>query len=181
MKLRIIPHKKADAAWNLALEEALFLRAKQDMLAGKEIQPIVKTYSFPKPTVVLGYMQKIAEIDKEYCEQQGVHVTMRTTGGGSVYLGKEDLQYSLLLPENYSLEMLKQVNTDIVNSIQDIGFSPELILKTGHPVVRLDNRGFVFDAQRRFKNLVLHHGTTLVGNDDYDHMPAALKSDRRGA
>jgi len=130
VKLRIIPHKRANAAWNLALEEALFLRAKQDLLKGKAVQPIVKLYSFPKPTVVLGYMQKISEIDKEYCDSNNVHVTMRTTGGGSVYLGKDDLQYSLLLPVDYSKEILKQINTDIVHASQDVGFSPDLVMKT---------------------------------------------------
>jgi len=176
VKLRIIPHKRASAAWNLALEEALFLRAKQRLMAGKEVQPIVKLYSFPKPTVVLGYMQKISEIDNEYCKEVGVDVTMRTTGGGSVYLGKNDLQYSLLLPTNYSLELLKRINTNIIHGIQDVGFSPQLIMKTGHPIIRMRGKGFVFDAQRRFKNLVLHHGTTLVDNFDYEHMPQALKA-----
>ena len=176
MKLRIIPHKRANAAWNLALEEALFLRAKQDLLKGKAVQPIVKLYSFPKPTVVLGYMQKISEIDYNYCKENKVDVTMRTTGGGSVYLGKDDLQYSLLLPVDYSKEILKQINTDIVHASQDVGFSPDLVMKTGHPVVRLKGKGFVFDAQRRFKNLLLHHGTTLIDNSDYEHMPHALRA-----
>ena len=176
MKLRIIPHKRADAAWNLALEEALFLRAKQDLLKGKEVQPIVKLYSFPRPSAVLGYMQKISEIDYKYCKENKVDVTMRTTGGGSVYLGGNDLQYSLLLPVGYSKEVLKQINADIVHAMQDVGFSPNLVIKTGHPVVRLKGRGFIFDAQRRYKDLILHHGTTLVDNFDYEHMPKALKA-----
>ncbi len=176
MKVRIVPHKRADAAWNLALEEALFLRAKQDLLKGKEVQPIVKLYSFDKPSVVLGYMQKMSEIDYDYCKEVGVNVTMRTTGGGSVYLGKNDLQYSLILPQAYSIEMLKKINESLVSGLQDVGFDPNLITKTGHPVLRMRGRGFVFDAQRRFKNLVLHHGTTLVDNQDYSHMPHALKA-----
>ena len=123
MKLRIIPHKRADAAWNLALEEALFLRAKQDLLKGKEVQPIVKLYSFPRPSVVLGYMQKISEIDYNYCKENKVDVTMRTTGGGSVYLGKNDMQYSLILSSGYSKEVLRKINEEIVHAFQDVGFS----------------------------------------------------------
>jgi len=176
MKLRIIPHKRADAAWNLALEEALFLRAKQDLLKGKEVQPIVKLYSFSKPSVVLGYMQKISEIDYNYCKENKVDVTMRTTGGGSVYLGKNDMQYALLLPQTYSKSMLLEINSSIKSAMQDLGFAPKIINKTDHPVLRLKGRGVIFDAQRRFKDLVLHHGTTLVDNFDYEHMPAALKA-----
>jgi len=176
MSLRIIPHQRADAAWNLALEEALFLRAKQALLAGKEVQPVVRLYSFSKPSVILGYMQNVSEIDYEHCREVGVDVTMRTTGGGSVYLGRDDLQYSLILPTGFSKELLRQINTSIVHALQDVGFGPKLVTKTGHPVIRMDGKASIFDAQRRFKNLLLHHGTTLVDNSDYEHMPKALKA-----
>ncbi|MBI2671782.1 lipoate--protein ligase family protein [Candidatus Woesearchaeota archaeon] len=176
MKVRIIPHQRASASWNLALEEALFLRAKQDLLDGKEVQPIVKLYSFSKPSVVLGYMQKLSEIDYNFCKEVNVDVTMRTTGGGSVYLGKNDLQYSLILPTDYSKELLRRINTSIVHSLQDVGFSPQLKIQNDHPVIRMDNKSFVFDAERRFKNLLLHHGTTLIDDYDYDYMPRALKA-----
>ena len=101
---------------------------------------------------------------------------MRTTGGGSVYLGKNDLQYSLILPTTYSKELLRKINTSIVHGLQDIGISPEIKTKTGHPVIRLNKKAFVFDAQRRFQNLLLHHGTILVDNNDYEYMPKALKA-----
>ncbi len=176
MKIRIVPHQRTDVAWNLALEEALFLRAKQDVLAGREVQPIVKLYSFSKPSVVLGYMQKISEIDYDYCKDYNVDVTMRTTGGGSVYLGRNDLQYSMITGVGYSKEFLRKVNLSIIGALQDVGFSPNLVMKNEHPILRMNGKGFVFDAQRRFKNLILHHGTTLVDNDDYEHMPQALQA-----
>ena len=176
MKLRIIPHKRENAAWNLALEEALFIKSKERLLKGLPVQPIVKLYSFDKPSVILGYQQKISEIDHEFCEENKINVTMRTTGGGSVYLGRKDLQYSLILPTNYSLELLKKINTSIVHSLQDVGLSPNLALKDNHSIIRIKNKGSIFDAQRRFKNLILHHGTTLVDNYDYEDMPRALKA-----
>jgi lipoate-protein ligase A len=180
-KVRIIPHKKAEAAWNLALEEALYLNARRDLLSGKEVQPIVKMYSFPNPSVVLGYMQKISEIDYDYCKDYGVDVTMRTTGGGSIFLGKKDMHYSLLLNDNYSKELLKKINMGIIGALQDVGFAPQLVNKDGHDIVRLKGKGLVFDAQRRFKNLLLHHGTTLVDDYDYEHMVPSLKASKEEA
>lgn len=179
MKVRIIPFRREEAGWNLALEEALFLKAKQDLIDGKEIQPIVKMYSFAKPSVILGYMQNINEIDYEFCKNQKVDVTMRTTGGGSVYLGKKDLQYSLIIQKNFSRELLRKINLSIINALQDMGFSPELKIKDSYPVIRMKEKGFVFDAQRRFKDLILHHGTTLVDDYDYDKMPGALKAGKQ--
>lgn len=178
--IRIIPHMRASAAWNLALEEALFLKTKEDMFKGMDVQPVVRLYSFEKPSVILGYRQRAEEVDLDFCREEGIDVTMRTTGGGSVLLGEKDLQYSLLLPFRYSKDLLRQINERIINSLQDVGFSPDLIIKTGHPVIRLNGKAFVFDAQRRAfnngSNLILHHGTTLVDNSDYENMSRALRA-----
>ncbi|QQG38966.1 MAG: lipoate--protein ligase family protein [Candidatus Woesearchaeota archaeon] len=179
LKVRVIPHKRANVAWNLALEEALFLKAKQDLLSGKQVQPIVKLYSFTKPSVVLGYMQKINEVDLDFCDQNKINVTMRTTGGGSVYLERDELQYSLILPLNYSKEVLERINKSICIALQDVGFNPNLAIDNNHPVIRMDGKSFVFDAQRRFKNLLLHHGTTMVQELDHELQANALKATKK--
>lgn len=184
--IRVVPHIKASAAWNLAVEEALLQTSKEKKQKGEQIQPIVHLYSFNKPTVVLGHRQRLSEIDFPYCQEQGVHVTMRTTGGGSVFLSPEEMQYGLILPKRYTHDLLTTINKTLVSGFNDIGIQPQLVEKDGHDVVRHNGRGFVFDAQRRilvnglepgtYKHLLLHHGTILVDNTDYDHMPAALKA-----
>ena len=179
VKVRVIPHMRDSAAWNLALEEALYLKAVESFRKGLLVQPVVRLYSFSKPTVVLGNSQRLSEINYQYCENNGIDVTMRKTGGGSVYLGPEELQYSLLLPEQFTLELLRKINQSIVDSLQDIGFSPTLTRKTGHDIVMMDGKEFVFDAQRRFgfgKSVLLHHGTTLVGFPNFAHIKNALKA-----
>ena len=179
MKFRIIPHQRADAAWHLALEEALFLKAKDQLLHGQTVTPIIRMYSFDRPSVILGYQQRISEIDTDYCNAQNIRVTMRSTGGGSVYLGTKDLQYSLLLPFPYSKALLATINQGICYALQDCGFHPSLTIRDQHPVLRMNAKSFVFDAERRFKTLLLHHGTTLVDDSDYDAMPQALKATPR--
>jgi lipoate-protein ligase A len=179
MKVRIIPHLRDRASWNLALEEALYLRAVDNFKKGIEVQPVVRLYSFSRPSVVLGNRQRISEIDYLYCAEHGIDVTMRKTGGGSVYLGTKELQYSLLLPELYTKELLRDINQSIVHSLEDIGFSPSLTKKTGHDLVMMDGREFVFDAQRRYgfrKSVLLHHGTTLIGDPDFEQMKYSLRA-----
>lgn len=176
MKVRIIPHRRDKAAWNLALEEALYINAKEKLDEGREIEPIVKLYSWKKPSVILGYRQNINEVDHEYINENKIDFTMRTTGGGSVYLGREDMQYSIITPRKYSLELLKNINFNIKNALKDVGLPSQIVNKNNHPVVRVAGKGSIFDAQRRYKNLLLHHGTTLVNNNDYEHMPQSLKA-----
>ena len=176
MKVRVIPFRKESASFNLALEEALYLKAKEKLKNGEEVQPVVKMYGFSSPSVVLGHRQKISEIDSEYCDDQGVEVTMRTTGGGSVFLGEEDIQYSVILNDVYSKSLLRSINFKLKNALLDNALPAQLKVKDNHPVVRVNNKGSLFDAQRRFKSILLHHGTTLVDDFDYEHMPASLKA-----
>jgi lipoate-protein ligase A len=187
--IRVIPHRTKSAAWQLALEEALYVKAREKLRQGQSFSRTIRLYSFSKPSVVLGNQQRISEIDFDYCQQQGVDVTMRKTGGGSVYLGAGDLQYSLIIPEKYTLPLLRNINQRIIHAFQDIGFNPDLVKNNNHDVIRLGGRGFVFDAQRRgfvwgvnksdpTRHVLLHHGTILINNDDYDHMPSALRATR---
>ncbi|MFH1592575.1 MAG: hypothetical protein ABIB47_04370 [Candidatus Woesearchaeota archaeon] len=176
MEFRIIPHERADAGWHLALEEALYLKARENIIKNKPVQPIIRLYSFSKPSVILGYQQQIPEVDKEFCKNNKIRVTMRSTGGGSVFLGKNELQYSLILPLNYSKDLLKRINTSIINSLQNVGFHPSLYLSGDHPVIRMNEKSFVFDAERRSPNLLLHHGTVLVENFDFNTVKGALKA-----
>jgi len=182
----IKPHEKKSASYHLALEEALYLKALDQLKRSGTFDPIIRLYSFSKPAVILGYRQKISEIDLTYCSEHGVEVTMRKTGGGSVYLGAGDVQYSLILPSKYSKNLLRNINEKIVIALQDIGFSPQLVNENNHSVIRMQKKSFVFDAQRRSiiylgnitnpKFALLHHGTILVDNEDYEHMPRALKA-----
>lgn len=176
MKVRIIPHRREKAAWNLALEEALYINSKLKLDEGEEINPVIKLYSWKKPSVILGYQQNMNEIDRDYIEENKIDLTMRTTGGGSVYLGNEDMQYSIIMKQKYSKALLKKINNSINVALKDVGMPSSLVNKDNHPVVRVAGKGTIFDAQRRYKDLLLHHGTTLVNNHDYAHMPAALKA-----
>lgn len=176
MQFRIIPHERADPAWHLALEEALYLKARENILKGNPVQPIVRLYSFSQQSVILGYQQRISEVNTEFCKNNNIRITMRSTGGGSVFLGKNELQYSLLLPLNYSKELLKKINTSIIDSLQNIGFHPNLSLSGNHPVIRMNSKSFVFDAERRSPNLLLHHGTVLVENFDFDLIKGTLQA-----
>ena len=65
------------AAMNMAVDEALFLRHE----AG-EGAPILRVYSWQRPTLSLGYAQSVAkEINLDACHAEGVDVVRRPTGG----------------------------------------------------------------------------------------------------
>jgi hypothetical protein len=184
-KVRVVPHFSGSAAMNLAKEEALFLGAAEELKKSGKFDPIVGLYSFVNPSVILGYRQPLEEIDLSYIDEHNIDVTMRKTGGGSVFLSPDEMQYYYILPFKYRESILHSINKGIQTGLGDAGFSAQIKLINKHHVLRMDeDHSFVFDAQRRrfvFRgdvnnplHLFLHHGTILVDDREYGHMPSAL-------
>jgi lipoate-protein ligase A len=76
---------RANAALNMAIDEALLERASQ---------PILRFYGWRRPSLSFGYFGKFADVATEMERRE---IVRRWTGGGSVRHG-EDLTYSLVTP-----------------------------------------------------------------------------------
>lgn len=77
-------------AVNMALDELLLARAAAD-------GPVLRVYSWLRPTLTLGYGQPAADVDFAACGRHGVDVTRRLTGGRAV-LHHRELTYSVCVP-----------------------------------------------------------------------------------
>jgi lipoate-protein ligase A len=78
---------------DLALESVLLDRASSGLVS-------LFLYSWSSPVVVLGYGQKVEDIDRDWCRQVGVPVFRRMTGGTGV-VHRRDLAVSLFLPATH--------------------------------------------------------------------------------
>src|SRR5438132_4436042 len=82
-----------DAPENLALDEALLLRAEGG--AGGEV---LRVWEYPRPVVVLGAGCRIADdVHDVNCAADGVPVLRRSSGGGTVLWGRGCLLFSVVL------------------------------------------------------------------------------------
>jgi lipoate-protein ligase A len=85
---RLIVHddrQPADAAMNMAIDEALLEHARA---------PVLRFYGWRQPSLSFGYFGKFADVA---AETERRDVVRRWTGGGAVLHG-EDLTYSLVTP-----------------------------------------------------------------------------------
>ncbi|MGE3536537.1 MAG: biotin/lipoate A/B protein ligase family protein [Candidatus Tectimicrobiota bacterium] len=90
---RFVDTGAADAAMNMALDEALLLRHE----AGA-CPPTLRVYRWQQPTLSLGYAQHARqEVDLAACAARGVGVMRRPTGGRAV-LHDQDVTYSVVMP-----------------------------------------------------------------------------------
>lgn len=162
-------HLLPSTAENLAADEAL--------LDWCEIGDGVENLRFWEPReifVVVGYANKIArEVNTLACENSGIPIFRRCSGGGAVVQMPGGLNYSLILriTEDGPLHSITSANSFIMekNRAALSALVPRLktgeISVQGHTDLCLGNLKFAGNSQRRRKNHLLFHGTILLDCD----------------
>ncbi|HYV37494.1 MAG TPA: lipoate--protein ligase family protein [Gemmataceae bacterium] len=161
-------------AENLALDEALLLQCE----AGDGTETL-RVWEWRQPAVVLGAAGMLtADVDEAACNGDGVQVSRRASGGGTVLLGPGCLLYSLVLSYDGAPE-LKHIGPSychIFNRIRQSLAVPELGC-AGVSDLAIAGLKVSGNAQQRKRNFFLHHGTLLYAFDvggvqRYLRMPA---------
>jgi lipoyl(octanoyl) transferase len=81
-----------DAALNMALDEAILLHHIRG-----DVPPTLRVFRWSQPSISLGRFQNIErEIESERCQQQGVALVRRPTGGRAVY-HRDEFTYSIII------------------------------------------------------------------------------------
>ena len=81
-----------DAALNMALDEAILLHHIRG-----EVPPTLRVFRWSQPSISLGRFQNIErEIESERCQQQGIALVRRPTGGRAVY-HRDEFTYSIVI------------------------------------------------------------------------------------
>jgi lipoate-protein ligase A len=154
----------ASAAFNMALDEAL-LRT-----AANRGRPLLRVYSWARPSVTYGYFQKFPTQLAESHE-----VVRRMTGGGVVY-HVEDTTYTVVVPPAHALYAMKTADAyralhkavaaafESPTALHDAQLhSPqgqyECFQRPVHGDVVIDGRKLAGGAQRRTRFGMLHQGS----------------------
>jgi len=89
---RFISTGPLDAALNMALDEAILTHYLQE-----QVPPTLRVFRWTQTTITLGRFQNVErEIEQERCQQQGVVLVRRPTGGRAVY-HRDEFTYSLVI------------------------------------------------------------------------------------
>jgi len=90
---RLIPEEARSGPMQMALEEV----AAETAVAGGP--RTVRAFRWNPSTLSLGYRQEPETVDWEYCDDEGIDVTRRQTGGGGIYHDHDaDVSYSVIAP-----------------------------------------------------------------------------------
>ncbi len=154
-----------DAALNMAIDEVL--------IENGEETPVLRIYGWRPAAVSIGYFQSMKEeVDLDKCNQMGVDVVRRLTGGGAV-LHEFELTYSFVTKEypRNILESYAWVCEAVVMSLQRMGFDARFVALNDIVIAGKKVSG---NAQTRRNEMLLQHGTLLL-RLDVDKMFSVLK------
>ena len=182
-KWRLIENSTSNAFYNMAVDEAVMLLHSKN-----QVPPTLRFYSWEPAALSLGYFQKAeAEIDYQNCQNQGIDLVRRLTGGRAI-LHDQELTYSIIIREDYKLladsieKSYQQISRGLVKGLQILGIPAELKAvergkkaPSGHSAacfdapswyeVILDNKKLIGSAQRRKDNTILQHGSLPLAVD----------------
>jgi lipoate-protein ligase A len=172
---------------NMAIDRVMAQHARDN-----EQRATLRVYGWKPSAISLGYHQPITDIDTSRCKQDSIDVVTRPTGGRAV-LHAEELTYSVVIPKQSKyfhdniLKVYEKISYAILRSLSylDVLLSFDRARRTSKYLnkgeystlcyaasaqyeIGYKGRKLVGSAQRRFDDVVLQHGSILIGTRHLD-------------
>jgi lipoate-protein ligase A len=159
-RLILTGHKSA--YYNMALDEAIM------KLSHNQEVPTMRFYGWTPAAISIGYFQGMRdEVDIEKCNEYGVDVVRRITGGGAVFHDQE-LTYSFvatevsgILPKNI-LDSYRKICGGVIAGLGKLDLNASFVPLNDIVVAGKKISG---NAQTRREKAILQHGTILAAVD----------------
>jgi lipoate-protein ligase A len=170
----IVDMQPNSAAMNMAIDEAILQSHKL-----LQTPPTLRLYQWQKPTLSIGYFQKIdRDVDLQKLKSNGMELVRRSTGGRAV-LHHQELTYSVVLGEDYPqmpkgvTESYLYLSQGLVKALEYLDIPCELVLKTektknlspacfhtpSQYELLVQGKKIIGSAQVRKNSTILQHGS----------------------
>ncbi len=172
----------------MALDEAIAVAVRQET-----VSPTLRLYGWTEPSVSIGCLQRIRDMDIGYCLKKHIPVVRRPTGGRAILHG-EEITYSFSTRTETGLfsrglfDSYKKIGIAFNLALTKVGLSPDITLRkkttrsscpAGHQrnpscfqsvsygEITINNRKIAGSAQRRWTDGLLQQGSIpFIFNED---------------
>lgn len=160
----------------MAIDEALAHSARAGISP-----PVLRLYKWDRPTLSLGYFQKInSEVNRSYCAAHGIPIVRRLTGGRAILHQSDELTYSFTAPFSRPefasglKESYLAISGALMIALRSLGIPAEMAPppRTSRPdrnpvcfqslslaEAAVDGRKIIGSAQKRWHNGLMQHGS----------------------
>jgi len=170
---RLLEQSYGTVFQNLAIEEAL---ARSTL--SPTFRPTIRLWVNPQ-SVILGRFQKAStEVDTSLCQQKGIEIARRFTGGGAVYQDEGNLNLTLVTQrvETHTQPRLNETASAIVlSALRSFGLKGSILAPSS---IMLGERKISGGAAASGKGFALWHGSLLVSTN-VDTLESVLAPSRQ--
>jgi len=157
---RLLEKSYASAYQNLAIEEALARSA-----LSLSFRPTIRVWVNPR-SVILGRFQKAAtEVDISLCQQSGIQIARRFTGGGAVYQDEGNLNLTLVIQQgarDKQLRLNETASAIVLDTLRSFGLKGSFLAPNS---IMLGERKISGGAAAAGYGFELWHGSLLVSTN----------------
>lgn len=160
----LIQNNNTNPYFNLALEEYLLKEFNEDCFILWQNESCV----------VVGKNQNVLnEINEDFVKKNNIKVARRLSGGGAVYHDMGNLNFTFIINDiENSLRNYKRFLTPIIKVLATLGVKVEISERND---LTINGLKFSGNAQYKYKNRLLHHGTILFSSN-LNNIRATLKT-----
>ncbi len=168
---RLLDTGVADAATNMCLDKAVLEARAQD-----RVPNTLRFLQFSPPAVLVGYHQAVdLEVRVPYCQEQGVDINRRLTGGGAIFFDRTQLGWEVIaskegLPGD-ALSLNELMCRGLIEALADIGIDATFRAVND---VEVNGRKISGTGGTESGGAMLFQGTLLV-DFDVDTMVRSLR------
>jgi lipoate-protein ligase A len=125
-----------------------------------------------EPSIIIGKNQNaLSEINVEYVTKNNIPVVRRLSGGGAVFHDLGNVNFTFIINGDESdFTDFKKFTEPIIGALKELSINAEF---SGRNDLTIDGKKFSGNAQYKYKNRILHHGTLLFSSNITD-LSAAL-------
>ncbi len=170
---RLLDTNARTAAENMALDEVLL-----ELKAQGDIPQTLRFLQFSKPSVLVGHHQSVEEeIRLDYCQQKGIEINRRLTGGGALYWGQSELGWEIYISKKDPRipskieDLYRKMGEASANGLRRLGLKAHFRPRND---VEVGGRKISGTGGTELSGAILFQGTVLV-DFDVDEMLRALR------
>ena len=170
--MKIILNENTSLSFNMAAEEYMMKHYNDDIFMLWQA----------KRSVLIGKNQNaLAEINYDYVKDNDIDVVRRLSGGGTVFCDLGNTNFAFIVTDSDSFSDFRKFTQPILEVLKKLGVNAEF---SGRNDLTIEGKKFSGNAQYKYKERLLHHGTLLFSSDIGDLSkainPPKLKLESKG-